>query len=45
MANDQLIPILMFVTLGAGLAVAVWQLTIFLRSRRNRDIMKNVVKD
>jgi hypothetical protein len=45
MSSEQLIPTLFAVTLGAALLFGVWQLVVFLRNRRNRQIMKDVIND
>jgi hypothetical protein len=45
MSGEQLIPALFAMTIGAVLLFAVWQLVVFLRNRRNRQIMKDVIND
>ena len=45
MSGDQLIPALFAITIGAALLFGIWQLVTFLRSRRNRQIMKDVIND
>jgi hypothetical protein len=41
----DIIPILMFTTLGAVLVIAVWQFATFLRKRRNREAAKDALLD
>jgi type II secretory pathway component PulF len=45
MDTSQLVPALMFMTLGAVIVIAVLQLIWFLRRRRNRDIAKDALLD
>ncbi len=45
MDTSQLIPALMFMTLGAGLLFGVLQLVWFLRRRRNRETAKSALLD
>jgi hypothetical protein len=44
-AQMDIIPILMFTTLGAVLLIAVWQFVVFLRRRRNREAAKHALLD
>jgi hypothetical protein len=41
----DIVPVLMFTTLGAVLLIAVWQFASFLRRRRNREAAKNALLD
>lgn len=37
MGSEQLVPLLMLFTIGAVLALAVWQLKVFMSKRSNRQ--------
>lgn len=41
----DIVPTLMFTTLGLVLLVAVWQFAAFLRRRRNREAAKDALLD
>ena len=45
MSADQLIPALFALTIGAALLFGVWQMAVFLRRRRNREITKKALTD
>ncbi|MDP2408984.1 MAG: hypothetical protein Q8M26_01730 [Pseudolabrys sp.] len=45
MGSEQLVPALMFMTLGAGLVIVVAQFVWFLRKRKNRDAAKHALTD